>query len=580
LWGLFEKMTEEMPQADEAWPEFEDEEEEWPAFDEGEQPAKGATQDETAHDETWPELNDEEEAPAKGVAEEEQLFGSGDEAEEKNKRPRQRQVVKGELQKDEDGVLGVSEPVMEDGAGVADMEVKKDEEEPPSASGWTWDKVHKTVGSSQAPRVAKDQLQDMPAYEPTSPASEEFEGVRDSKGFNPLATEVPETWESDLGPRPGRTAPQGPPARKQKPAKVVGPCPVVLVGSQFNKECLLKPGRWVEVGRQPKANILLQNGAVSKHHCKLQWRKGSSSVELRVLDGVTHVNDKRLGIGNAASLKHGDLLKIYGKGACFRFLIDMKHTNDALPDVKTMSNFLAATKEAQHATRTPEEELQHKVRKMRALAEAAREKAMKYEERLTNIQTQRTLRVQKMQDELEKCASFEKDEQRLEDVLIKSRDDWLERLQDQNELQDKTGRPLNELTSETQLKRNTLEVLAKEEDRRLHPERHMASLPAPGDGPPVRPAKLEDDRAAGADLAAKADEADGEEEAFPDAPARGLGLHDDKAKDEKIAVIKPTVEVLKTAPTGADDDIADLFGDFDSEEEPLAEMGAKRQRLA
>lgn len=338
----------------------------------------------------------------------------------------------------------------------------------------------------------------------------------------------------------------------------------------------MKAGRWVEVGRQPQANILLQNPAISKHHCKLQWRKGSSSVDLRLLDGAVHVNDRRLNVGSATTLKHGDLIRIHGKGVCFRFLVDMnpcRSITDQLADIRSMPNFTAATKEAQHSSRTPEEELNRKVRKMRALAAAARENAMNYEQRLTELQTQRSLRDQKLKEETDKIRFFEKDELRLEELLNSSREDWMERLQKQTIALEKFAAPLNEQTRETQLKRNQIEVLAKEEDRRLHPERHMSSLPPPSPLKQLPPEESPSKREAGTNLTAKLDEADGEEEAFADAPQRGLGLKDE---DEKL---KPTVQVLKTMPTGADDDIADLFGDFDSEEETL-EQGYKRQRVA
>lgn len=525
-----------MAETEEAWPE--DEDESWPN-DEGE------------------EADGEE----PGLAEE----------------PR-RDVVKGEPQKDEvDDAFGV-EPVTtakdaEGTRGVADI-TKEEQEEGGEMERNLFHDDEDDAGAAEvpkeAPKVVKEQLQEMPSYEPTSPA-DDFEGAHDSRGLDPMATEALQTSERPgRGRRPERKAPQGPPAQRQREEKVI-PCPVLLVGSQFTKECLLKADRWVQVGRQPQANILLQNKAISKHHCKLEWRRGCSSVDLRMLDGVTHVNDRRLGIGAATSVKHGDLIRIHGKGVCFRFLVDMNPSrpiSEQLPDIRSMPNFIAATKEAQHSSRTPEEELNRKVRKMRALAAAARENAMKYEQRLTELQTQRSLRFQKLQEEMEKCSWFAKDEQRLEEVLISSRDDWMERLQQQTIALEKFAAPLNEQTRETQLKRNQIEVLAKEEDRRLHPERHLASLPEPS--PRKEIIKEITEGAPGTDLIAKLDEADGEEEAFPDAPARGLGL-----KDED----KPTVEVLKTMPTGADDDIANLFGDFDSEEETL-EQGYKRQRVA
>lgn len=491
-----------------------------------------------AEGEEWPEFEDEDEI---WPAEEEEAPNDTEVAQQ---RPG---IVKGEVQqKDEvDGAAGVTDAADEE-RGDDFVEGKK-EEQPEAEEEEDAEFAEVFGGDGQEAAIpTKEQPADMPEYEPTSPASD-VEGLPVER-------------------RPERTAP----VRPRKEEKVV-PCPVLLVGSQFNKECLLKHGRWVEVGRQLKAHILLQNPAVSKHHCKMQWRKGASSVELRMLDGVTHVNDRRLTVGSTVSLKHGDLLRIYGKGVCFRFLVDMRKIDETLPEIRSMPNYMTATKESQHSSRTPEEELQRKVRKIRALAAAQRENAMKYEERLTEIQTQRTLRQQQMKEDGEKSNSFEKDGQRLEDLLFKSREEWIDRLRTQSELAEKVGRPLSEQTTETQLQRNTLQVLYKQEDRRLHPERHIA-LPEPSSGPPVVHMELTDR----AKHEAKADEADGEEEAFPDAPARGLGLKDEK--DEKL--LKPTVEVLKTAPTGADDDIniADLFGDFDSDEE-AAEQASKKPRL-
>merc|ERR1711971_1155366 len=56
--------------------------------------------------------------------------------------------------------------------------------------------------------------------------------------------------------------------------KVV-PCPLLLVGSKLDKTCPLRPNKWIQIGRSTQAQVLLPNPAVSKHHCKLHWRRGA-----------------------------------------------------------------------------------------------------------------------------------------------------------------------------------------------------------------------------------------------------------------------------------------------------------------
>jgi hypothetical protein len=326
----------------------------------------------------------------------------------------------------------------------------------------------------------------------------------------------------------------------------------------------------------------MNNPAVSKHHCKLQWRKDSRVVQLRILDGITYVNEKRLDSGRAANLKHGDLLEIHGKGQCFRMLLNLQPINDLLPDIRSTANYAVGSKEHVPATRTPEEEARRKIRKLRAAAESSRKKAMEYEERLISIQSSRSLCHKGMKEDQENSRWFEKDHERLFGLLAKSRDDWLERLQQQSELHDKAIDPLQRQTAENQMKRDSIFTLNRKFEREAHPELYDRQL-SQGAGPSVLPQRALPERAPDA---AKEDEAEGEEEAFADAPARGLGLEDEKEKDVKDEELpKPTVEVLRTAPTGADDDdIADLFGDFDSDEEggikAEPEPEPKRQRVA
>lgn len=426
-------------------------------------------------------------------------------------------------------------------------------------------------------------------YEPTSPAVEEPEEPKievakaqtlDDVQSTELATELgppsatvlrrrhlqPAVDESDLHLTdvgwettavPLRRAPP-PPLRVPRVTvdeKVV-PCPALLVGSKLDKACPLRPGRWVEVGRNPKAHVLLQNPAVSKHHCKLLWKRGSSAVELRVLDGITHVNDRRLQLGSAMSLKHGDLMKIHGKDVSFRLLVDMQPVDLKLPSVRTLPNFSQKDAVKAPPPRSQEDELRRKIKQFKALADAAKEKAMLSEQRLTQIQTRRKLRSMEIEESLEKSKHFEKDERRLEEILVKSRDEWLERLQSQSEKHHKDARPLTQITSDTQTKLGALQELKESIEIKLHPERRQDVIKPSADA-------ADDD----SDSESKKGEADGEEEAFPDAPTGGV--KDDKLKDEKMD--KPSIEVLPTAPTGADADVADLFGDFDSDDnEPLA----------
>jgi len=299
--------------------------------------------------------------------------------------------------------------------------------------------------------------------------------------------------------------------------------------------------------------VLMQNPGVSKHHCKLQWKKATSTVELRVLDGVVHVNDRRLDIGSSLQLQHGDLLKIHGKGVSYRMLINMQGVNPSLPDVRTMASFQSAFKDSQQSSRTPAEDTRRRIRKLRAAAAGARKRAMQKEEILTDLQTMRTLRGQRMEEALDKSRDLEKDEERLTGMLIASRDTWLDKLQKQIDGKEEAIRPLQHLTAETQIKLDSLKFLKNQTERSLNPDRHLGGMPpsiamptAASDPSPRKPENR---------FAARADEADGEEDAL----------------DAK----KPTVEVL-SKPKG-DNDIADLFGDFDSDEEDQPEL--KRVRL-
>merc|ERR1712185_723940 len=138
--------------------------------------------------------------------------------------------------------------------------------------------------------------------------------------------------------------------------------------------------------------------------------------------------------------------------------------------------------------------------------------------------------------EREKTLWFEKDQERIYNALEKSRDDWLERLQQQSEAHHKTVRPLQETTANTQIQRDSLKSMRDQREKETHPDLYAAHL-AHGDTTPMRRVhgdttpmvKMDAKKALPAikhDV--KLGDADGEDEAFADAPARGLGLVDDK----------------------------------------------------
>mmetsp|Transcript_2092 Transcript_2092/g.4762 ORF Transcript_2092/g.4762 Transcript_2092/m.4762 type:complete len:442 (+) Transcript_2092:51-1376(+) len=98
--------------------------------------------------------------------------------------------------------------------------------------------------------------------------------------------------------------------------------PRLLVGPSFRKELVLKPNRWMRIGRSKKdSHVFLNCERVSKFHCSIRWERGERKAELRDESSAGTMVNTDMVRGTKRYLEHGDRI-IIARG--YEFVLDMR----------------------------------------------------------------------------------------------------------------------------------------------------------------------------------------------------------------------------------------------------------------
>eukprot|EP00931_Biecheleriopsis_adriatica_P037483 TRINITY_DN21494_c0_g1_i1.p1 TRINITY_DN21494_c0_g1~~TRINITY_DN21494_c0_g1_i1.p1 ORF type:complete len:487 (+),score=157.86 TRINITY_DN21494_c0_g1_i1:61-1521(+) len=343
--------------------------------------------------------------------------------------------------------------------------------------------------------------------------------------------------------------------------------PDLWVGPRFVKAMKLAGNSWMKIGRDKESHILLENSSVSKNHCCIRWDVRERIVEFKDVSAAgTKVNGERVK-GTKMRIRHGDKIRVEGNNnARYDFILDLRPVRLALSDPRTN-----AARESD-----PEDEL----RKMKSNLKAellALQTEMTVKDDEISEKEKNFYRLVAKNKELakldehrnQKIKEFEEETTALQEQLVKSREEWIAKLQGLWESNEENQEPIFAQTKKIQDKLAKLEMKKNELERSIFPERYaLAELPemmrlpgppsTPGDAASVAPSGKED--------------AEGEEDAFATlAPASGFaptpaatpGAEVDAPADagKEPEVQKP---ISEPAPVMLDPD--EIFGQIEADE--------------
>lgn len=333
-------------------------------------------------------------------------------------------------------------------------------------------------------------------------------------------------------------------------------CPVLIVGSKLDQECALRPNRWINVGRQKDSQLLLQNAGVSRMHCSMRYDPHRRQVELRDTSATgTLINGEPIQKGRK-NLIHGDRIRIDGKGAHWEFVLDMRPVGLGSADPRERRPGEGKMPKSGIAQR------RDALRAQLALLEAAIKKkdamTLEKEREFYELATRRRLRVVEIKQKQEQIRKCEAETQELTEKLEESREEWLRKLDAEREAAASKVHPIVEETMDLQVKLEKIKLKKAELERTLNPTRYeiadaldpdpfgTEAESAAGDGPLIGGDSAEEDGLASLQVKPNLD---------PPMPPPGEMKADAGGGGGAAAA---------AAAVDAD---ADLFGDFDSEEE-------------
>lgn len=259
--------------------------------------------------------------------------------------------------------------------------------------------------------------------------------------------------------------------------------PQLLLGRGLEKAYPLRPGVRCKIGRHQKAQLHLDNKAISREHCSLRWDEHRRAVELQNLSKQgTLVNGQAVvGKDTRRDLRHGDLIRIEGKGDSYEFLLDLRPVGLGLSDPreayreklrmqKHRSKKVAARSQVERRD-TLKKQLQH----LDDLLGKCNVQVPQKEGELARIQEKTRQRQAQDAKWQEQCDALLRGKVELEAKLHKSREQWLAKLKDENVQNDITTDGLIQECRLLQDKVEKLQLKKDELERTIHPERYAVA---------------------------------------------------------------------------------------------------------
>lgn len=356
----------------------------------------------------------------------------------------------------------------------------------------------------------------------------------------------------------------------------VAGCPELRVGSKLDKVMPLMAGRWVKIGRHKKSQLLLTNTGISRTHCMVRWDSHKRIVEVRDMATDRHngtlVNGEAVA-GGSKVLKHGDRIRIEGKGIRYDFVLDTRPIGQGVGDPTTISPAERSKLPAKPAkgvsnyNKRKLEQLQKQLAKFSREFDVEQDRAIEKEKQYWEVVTKRRVRSADVNAMEEQCKVYATRTEVLDKELSDSRAAWLLKLEETAENNMEVMRPLTEKVGEAQNMLEKLQLKKDELERTLHPEKYaIADVAAKSNTMSISDSK---DKRSGPQSNSVS-----QTRSIRDGEDAGDGNED--GEDEFFSTKKPKVEDAATkveappagdAAKAADTLEEELFGEYDSADE-------------
>eukprot|EP00928_Gymnodinium_smaydae_P039353 TRINITY_DN268_c0_g1_i1.p1 TRINITY_DN268_c0_g1~~TRINITY_DN268_c0_g1_i1.p1 ORF type:complete len:332 (+),score=100.12 TRINITY_DN268_c0_g1_i1:55-1050(+) len=249
--------------------------------------------------------------------------------------------------------------------------------------------------------------------------------------------------------------------------------PLLLVGSKLDKSMKLTANRWMRIGSDHKANLLVKAKGVSREHCLLRWDSHQRLVELHDKSQTGTLVNGELVRNRRRFLQHGDHIviegNVEGKSQKYRFVLDLRPVDlgKGDPEQANLSNTQVSRVDV--LTRKLERRSKE-ARNLEAVCTAEQESVLSLEREYYDLLAQRRIRYQKNQDGLRKVKESTEEREQMAKDLTESRSQKADGLRELQERNAQEVMPLTKKTAELQTQLEKLKLKKAELQRRLHPE--------------------------------------------------------------------------------------------------------------
>eukprot|EP00929_Paragymnodinium_shiwhaense_P087540 TRINITY_DN47699_c0_g1_i1.p1 TRINITY_DN47699_c0_g1~~TRINITY_DN47699_c0_g1_i1.p1 ORF type:complete len:489 (+),score=137.33 TRINITY_DN47699_c0_g1_i1:116-1582(+) len=243
-------------------------------------------------------------------------------------------------------------------------------------------------------------------------------------------------------------------------------CPKLLVGSKLDKECPLRPDRWVRIGRSQHCEIWLDSDGVSREHCRVRWDTHRRLIEFADASPAgTLVNGKPVK-GKRRTLVHGDRICIRAKSAEHEMLLDLRPVNLGLTDPRQLvSDAMTALKAAVRRRERLKAQLGATTCHLTQQETELRNKEKEYYDLLAKRKL-RQVAIDKMRADTER---LQREQQDLTKLLETSREEWANRQQAMIESNAQDVKPMTEKVALYQDMLEKIKMKKSELERTINP---------------------------------------------------------------------------------------------------------------
>lgn len=251
---------------------------------------------------------------------------------------------------------------------------------------------------------------------------------------------------------------------------------MLLVGPRFDKEYPLNSNRWVKIGRSKKAQLMLDNAAVSRNHCAFRWDRHRRVVELKDTSmGGTLVNGESIK-SERQTLDHADRIRIEGKSIRFEFLLDLRPVGLGVADPKEEAKGEKQFKKLRGpALLQRRDNLKAQLASLDAEIEKREKEAFEKEREFHEIAMRRTLRLKQDKQQQEDLEKHLEGKKILDEQLEESRKAWIAKMEAEHASNEVEAKPLMDAVGERQVRLEKLQLKKDELERTIHPERYAVA---------------------------------------------------------------------------------------------------------